>query len=148
MPDTSDYVVRSHWCPWLGIGRDAPRSAGLDWTQYRRLMAQSRKATEYLLGDYYPLTPYSLDPSLWMAWQFDRPEQGRGMIQAFRRDESPYETARFSLHGLEPDARYVISDIDSGQSRKMTGRELTAPGLSVAAPTRPSAVVLFYEKER
>ena len=89
------------------------------------------KRREYLSGDYYPLTPYSLDNSAWMAWQFDRPEQGRGMIQAFRRGESPYESARFSLHGLEPDARYVISNIDSGQSRKMTGRELTAPGLSV-----------------
>jgi alpha-galactosidase len=147
VPDTSDYLVRSQWCPCLGIGRDAPRRPGLDWTEYHRMVAQWHKAADYMLGDYYPLTSYSLDNTAWIAWQFDRPEQGRGMIQAFRRPESLYESARFSLHGLEPDAHYVVSDLDSGKSQKLTGRELAAPGLLITAPTQSSAKVLFYEKQ-
>ena len=31
-------------------------------------------------GDCYPLTSYSLEDSVWMAWQFNRPELGRGMV--------------------------------------------------------------------
>ena len=27
-----------------------------------------------MLGDYYPLTPYSIQPADWIAWQFDRPD--------------------------------------------------------------------------
>ncbi len=110
------------------------------------MVAQWHKAADYMLGDYYPLTSYSLDNTAWIAWQFDRPEQGRGMIQAFRRPESLYESARLSLHGLEPAAHYVVSDLDSGKSQKLTGRELTAPGLLITAPAQSSAMVLFYEK--
>ena len=28
---------------------------------------------DLLLGDFYPLTPYSLAEDVWLAWQFDRP---------------------------------------------------------------------------
>ena len=38
-----------------------------------------------MLGDYYPLTSYSLQPDHWIAWQFNRPETGDGVVQAFRR---------------------------------------------------------------
>ena len=146
--DTTDYVVRSHWCPCLGIGRPEPRRPGLDWTQYRRRMDEWRKATEYMLGDYYPLNSYSLDNATWIAWQFDLPERGRGMIQAYRRSESPYESARFALHGLEPDGRYVVSNLDGGPAQKLTGAELTEHGLLLKAPTRDSAIVMFYEKQQ
>ena len=33
-------------------------------------------------GDYYPLTGYDLGHKVWMAWQFDRPENGDGVVQA------------------------------------------------------------------
>lgn len=50
-----------------------------------------------------------------MAWQFDRPELGEGMVQAFRRTESPYESARFLLRSLEPDGQYTLTDPDLRQ---------------------------------
>ena len=75
-------------------------------TMLRRVLGQWRQYAPYYFGDYYPLTPYSLDPKVWIAWQFDCPEQGEGMVQAFRRAESVYESARFTLRGL--DARRPI----------------------------------------
>ena len=144
--DTNDYVVRSHWCPWLGIGRDRPQREGLDWTEYHRMVGQWRRVCDYMLGDYYPLTPYSLDNTVWMAWQFDRPELGEGMVQVFRRGESPYESARFPLRGLEPDAQYTLTDLDSGRTQQLAGRQLMQEGLVVTIPQRPHAAVLLYEK--
>lgn len=146
--DTDDYVVRSHWCPWLGIGRNEPRKQGLDWTKYHRMVADWRKAAGCFLGDYWPLTSYSLDNSVWMAWQFDRPDLGEGLIQVFRRAESSYESARFKLRGLEPDARYTLTDLDAGRPQQFSGRELGEKGLLVTAPNRPSAVVILYKKVR
>ncbi len=67
--DTSDYVVRSHWCPWLGIGREQPRRAGLDWAEYHRMVDQWRQARDYMLGDFYPLTAYSLDRSAFRSFR-------------------------------------------------------------------------------
>jgi alpha-galactosidase len=142
----SDYVVRSHWCPWLGIGQPEPKKSGQNWTKYHRMVAELRKVMDYFSGDYYPLTPYSLDNAVWMAWQFDRPEIGEGVVQVFCRAESPYESARFRLRGLEPAARYVVTDIDSGKSRELTGGELGGSGLHVTAEKRPRAVVLLYRR--
>jgi len=33
-----------------------------------------------------------------MAWQFDRPEAGEGMVQVFRRADSPFDSAHLKLH--------------------------------------------------
>jgi len=48
---------------------------------------------------------------VWLAWQFDVPEKGEGMVQAFRREQSPYKSVRFPLRGLEADAQYQVSDV-------------------------------------
>ncbi|HNR97730.1 MAG TPA: alpha-galactosidase [Planctomycetota bacterium] len=148
VPDAGDYIVRTHWCPCLGIGRSEPRRAGLDWTEYHRMVAEWRKAAPYLLGDYYPLTPYSLEPGVWAAWQFDRPDLGEGMVQAFRREGSIYESARLRLHGLDSASEYALTDLDSGATRRASGRELLESGLLVEARDRPCARVIFYARLR
>ena len=83
-PQQFVYCVRSHMCPSFCMCVDV-RKGGIDWNLYRRLVGQWRQVADCFLGDYYPLTPYSLGEDCWIAWQFDRPEQGEGMIQAFRR---------------------------------------------------------------
>ena len=39
----------------------------------KKMIAEFHKVEPYLLCDYYPLTPYSLEKTAWMAWQFDEP---------------------------------------------------------------------------
>jgi len=94
------------------------RKPGVDWALVRRIAGQWRRAAPLFLGDFYPLIPYNLDPTLWMAWQFDVPEKGEGMIQAFRRSECIYEVARFRLRGLDPAARYTGHPLDSAIPRR------------------------------
>jgi alpha-galactosidase len=125
------------------LDRGAPQRSSLELS--RRLEEWRRIVPNYW-GDYWPLTPYSLDNKVWMAWQFDRPEAGQGVVQAFRRAESPEESARYRLRGLEPDAQYALTDLDSGPLPRTTGRELMAKGLALTAKDRPSALVVLYEK--
>jgi alpha-galactosidase len=146
VPDTDDYTVRSHWCPCLGIGRNEPRREGLDWTKYLRMVEDWRRVTPYFSGDYYPLTAYSLDPSVWMAWQFDRPDLGEGMVQVFCRVGTIYESARLHLRGLEAGVNYALTDLDSGQTRRIAGKELMETGLLITAPDHPRAPVITYRK--
>jgi alpha-galactosidase len=98
------------------------------------------------LGDYYPLTPYSLENTAWIGWQFDRPDVGRGLVQVFRRSESIYKAADLRLHNLEPDARYRVQNLDSPEIRIMTGQQLMEAGLPIVMNDRPSAIVIQYEK--
>ena len=123
------YSVRSYLSPAFGFCADV-RKPGVDWASVRRIAAHWRRVAPLFLGDYYPLTPYSLDPTLWLAWQFDRPETGEGMVQAFRRDQCIYESARIRFNGLEPAASYLVTDLDSGDAQTVVGRELLEKGLS------------------
>ena len=64
----------------------------------------SSKSGRNYLGDFYPLTDYSLENEVWLAWQYDRPEAGEGLVQAFRRPQSADSIRVFRLRGLEPTA--------------------------------------------
>jgi len=118
----------------------------LDWPLLRKLVAQWREVVPNYFGDFHPLTPFSLRNDAWMAWQFDRPEAGAGIVQAFRRADCIFRAAELRLRGLDPAANYVVTDLDVNQPRQMSGRELTDKGLLVEIPDRPAAVVLKYEK--
>lgn len=143
----SPYLLRSTMVTHFTACFDVRRK-DLDYALIRRVLEQWRRYAPCYFGDYYPLTPYSLDPALWMAWQFDVPEKGEGMVQAFRRSQSVYETARFPLRGLAADDRYVVTNLDTGEQQTLTGRELLEQGLRVSLPVQSSDVVLTYAKVR
>jgi len=139
------YCIRSMLCPHFTGGWDV-RRRDLDYELLRRMIAQWQRVAPYFMGDYYPLTGYSLENDVWMAWQFDRPDLGEGMVQVFRRADSVYEAGRLRLRGLEPDARYRLTDLDAGRSKQMTGLELMEQGLPVALKERPAAVIITYQR--
>ena len=85
---------------------------------------------------------------MWMAWQFDRPDLGAGMVQAFRRDDCPYESARFPLRGLKAESCYEVRDFDRGGTRVVSGQELMESGVGVAIDDRPGAAILTYAKRQ
>ena len=138
------YSVSSYLSPAFGICADV-RKPGVDWPLIRRLAEQWRQVADCFLGDFYPLTSYQLNEELWLAWQFDLPEQRKGMVQVFRRAGSNYESARFKLRSLDPAASYVVTDLDQPAApQEFSGRELLERGLLVNAPEQPSARILTY----
>ncbi|MBN2579074.1 MAG: alpha-galactosidase [Pirellulales bacterium] len=144
---TSDpYWFRSCIFPASRIGWDT-RKTDLDYPLLRRMIDEFRQVEPYLLGDYYPLTPYSLEKNVWIAWQFDAPEKGEGVVQAFRRPDCPEPSITLKLHGLEPDAHYELKNLDQEKSVQATGRELMQTGLTVTAPGKPAALIYTYRRQ-
>lgn len=135
------YSYRSSYMPLFGMGGLDPSNA----ESQKRAYSECRRVGPCMLGDYYPLTAYSLASDQWMAWQFDRPEEGDGVIQAFRRRENPEETQTFKLRGLKPKANYEMENFDGGKEIH-TGRELMRRGLTVTLNQRPSAAVFSYRR--
>jgi alpha-galactosidase len=81
-----------------------------------------------------------------MAWQFDRPDQGEGMVQTFRRKDSTDESITIKLQGLKTNTTYSITNLDELGTHQMTGRELMYTGLKVTCkPT--TAMVFVYKKQ-
>ena len=140
------YAFWSNASSSLGFGIDL-RVPDLDYAALRRLVGQWRQMVTNYYGDFYPLTTWTRDNTVWMAWQFDRPEAGEGMVQVFRRENSFYESARLTLQGLDPGARYTVSNLDEpGAKQEFSGRELGEQGVPLAIHDRPGAVVLVYAR--
>jgi alpha-galactosidase len=143
-PSTS-YVMRSHFRPCYAYGGpnvDRP----FDYETCIRMANQWWQIADDLLGDYYPLTPYSLGEEAWMAWQYDQPEAGRGVVQAFRHSTSPYESARFKLRGLDPSATYELRNFDAEGTTTLPGRELMEAGLLLTLTNSPDSAVISYKR--
>ncbi|MDO8303364.1 MAG: alpha-galactosidase [Sedimentisphaerales bacterium] len=163
----SQNYIMSMWIPYHGTGTKeitpyhfwstmAPhvtpcwdmRDKALDYGKLRTWLKQWRQIGRYYYGDFYPLTPYSLEKDVWIAWQFNSPDGSGGMIQAFRRPDSYTRTAQFSLQGLNADVSYEITDLQTGIKQTFKGSVLTKEGLAVTIQERSGVAVLEYKKLR
>lgn len=145
-PLSDAYTMRSCFTPAYRLGWD-PRNQNINHALLRTTVAQFRLVEKYLLGDFYPLTPYSLVEDTWLGWQFDQPESGEGVVQAFRRHKSFYESARLKLRGLQSSARYAVVNLDRPADRQeYAGSELMEKGLLIGLPTQPGSAVITYRK--
>ncbi|MFN8492633.1 MAG: alpha-galactosidase [Caldilineaceae bacterium] len=137
------YSARSYMCPAFAIALATPKEE-VNWSLYRRTLDDWRRIAPAYWGDYYPLTPYSLDDDQWMAWQFHRPEPGDGMIQAFRRFHNNEQSRVLHLRGLNPVALYIVADLDGKMATQATGAELMEQGLRVEITEKPGAMLITY----
>jgi len=137
------YSARSHLCPSVSVGTHL---ANPDWASLRRQISDHRSVADLFYGDYYPLTPYSRSEEVWMAWEFTRPTQGDGMVQAFRRENSPDAGIDLKLRGLKSDANYEVTDLDSGRKIRSSGKSLMREGLRVAAAAPRTALIITFRE--
>jgi alpha-galactosidase len=122
------------------------RDKNLDYNMARKIIGEWKAVAPCYLGDYYPLTPYSLEKNVWMAWQFDVPESGEGIVQSFRRDDCADAKITLKLQGLEPNATFEVADVDIGATMKVSGKSLMEDGLAVEIKNKPGAAVIRYKK--
>jgi alpha-galactosidase len=124
----------------------ATRDGTFDFAIARKYQADWKRCTKYYAQDYYPLTPYSLDETAWLAWQYVAYDGSGGIVQIFKRSQSPYETARLQMYGLDPDATYVFEDFDGHPEIKCGGRELMELGLPITIEERRVSRILEFRR--
>jgi alpha-galactosidase len=139
------YDFRSNHAPLMMTAWDM-RNRNLDYATIRKLIAEWRQVAPHFLGDFYPLTGYSTAGDVWMVFQFDSFDGAEGIVLAFRRTQSPYESIRVKLRGLKPDVAYSLTNVDVAGSTEMTGRELLEKGISIALKDKLGAAVITYHK--
>jgi alpha-galactosidase len=141
------YENRSTMAPIYGIAWDV-RKEGCDWDLMRRMVKEWRHLSKCMMGDYYPLTPYSLEKNAWIAWQFDLPEKGEGMVEAFRRDDCAEDSRVFKLQGLDLETVYAVENLDAGKTEELTGERLMGDGLRINIADRPGSALIAYQRAR
>jgi alpha-galactosidase len=104
-----------------------------------------KKVRPYFEGDYYPLFDHRADETVWFGYQLHRPDQQRGMLVVFRRSVALTPKRPVSLHGIEYDAQYKITDQDTGETKVMSGSALRT--MVVEIPQASGSKIFFYEKQ-
>jgi alpha-galactosidase len=171
MRPRDNYHFRSGFAPGLSfalfnaagtkdqVGSFIPADFPFDWL--RTQVEQLKRVRPYYYGDYYPLLPCSANTDCvagagdersaafeWAAWQFNRPEEGDGMVQVFRRERSDDAARDLPLRGLDADATYEVTDLDAGVPKTVTGRQLMQKGLHVEVAAEPGAAIILYKRAR
>ena len=112
-------------------------------TWLRNSIEESLKVRPYFSEDFYPLTEVSDKEDVWSAAQFNRPDEGDGIVQVFRRDEAPYTECEFKLRGLDADKTYVFTDADTNETIEQSGGEL----FRVRMPEKHLSKLFFYKEK-
>ena len=72
-----------------------------------------------------------------------RPSDDTGLVVAFRRKDTPEETIRVRLRGLDPARRYELLDEGTGTLVTLRGDAL-ASGLTLKIGQKPGSQLLRY----
>ena len=142
---TDTYAYRSALGSSLVAAWDL-RDQKLDYDRLRKVTAEFQRVSSYYVEDFYPLTEFSLAPNVWLGWQFNRPEQGDGMVQAFRRADNNDPVKTFLLRDLDPQATYHVTNLDDSPRKRISGKDLMRQGLSLEIPDKNGAVVIVYSR--
>jgi alpha-galactosidase len=132
------YIFRSALMSGNPLG-DVPANE-----QGRATVATFHQVRPYFEGDYFPLFEHSINENIWWGYQLDLPQEGRGMVLAFRREQSPYAKNALLLHNIDKKAEYEVFDKDGGTTTRMSGLRLKS--IIVEIPAAPGSRMLFYKR--
>ncbi len=142
-PNVEKYAFRSAHIPWFTFGYDV-RDPKNDYATARECLKEWRETNMYFYGDYFPLTPWSNDLESWIGWEFKDYDKEEGIIQMFRRDNSPVSEMDVRLFDIDPYAVYELISYDGEPTVNINGEELISKGLRVRIPeARGSALIKF-----
>ena len=145
---TDDYSVWSSFggqlcLAWHPLDKDFPTA------QAKRQVDRYKRIRPLLPGDFYPLTPCSLDAS-WIAYQFHRSDLDKGFALVFHRPEKSQnmylsqESFSARLRGLDPENTYSVRFESTGQQQTLRGSALRK-GIELQMPKARTAELITYE---
>lgn len=138
------YNFRSGFNGGISFCEDT-RPEGYPRETLRAAIAEGKRIRKYYFGNLYALTEVNTDPKSWCVLQFHRQEEGDGMIVAFRRPQSPDAQFTCSLHEIDAERDYEVTESSGyapGPAKTMKGAELRALALNVDG--QPGSTLVEY----
>lgn len=141
---TDPYRFRSGFNGGSDVADDLRRDPA-ERARLAEAIVEAKRIRPFWLGDFHPISEVTTDPRAWCVLQYDRPEQGDGIVLGFRRDASPYAAYECALRGIDPAARYSVrtsSSYEQAAPVEMDGAQLVRLTLSIAE--KPGSVLVEY----
>jgi alpha-galactosidase len=108
------------------------------WELAKRVNDEYLAIRKYLSCDFYNHGSSTFDMTSWAIWQYHDKVSGKGIVMAFRRPESPFETAKITLRGIA-DAMLLYKNLDTSECFVGTSE------LNITLPKKKSSVIFKYE---
>jgi alpha-galactosidase len=139
------YVFWSCSSPSLMSGLDI-FAKDTNYALLKDLLKKWRQVAPYYYGDYYPLTVYSTESDVCMAWQFNCPQGGEALVEAFFRQNTNIIGLMIKLRDLDLEAKYQVNLYGSDKNFIMSGKALMDDGLKIYSSAAPSAELYVIKK--
>ncbi len=101
------YTVRSGFNGGLTINMDL-RKSRFRQGRASQSLCRGQKTPSVFPRDFYRLINDGYDPYSWCSYQYNVPEENKGCVFVFRRDNSPYPVAAIGLKSLDPKKKYEV----------------------------------------
>jgi len=141
-----DYSWQSSIGPGGVFGFDAIHPIPAE--RIARFVKRTQDLRPYWLGDFYPIATPAADASHWVGWQLHRPDQQDGVVQLFRRAQSPYTQMQLDLRGIDPAATYTVSQTIGEKTaplQSMPGAQLVH--LIISLDSAPAETIVHYARQ-
>ena len=138
------YLFRSGFNAGIAFSEDV-RPNNYPRDLLKQGIAEGKRIRKYFFGNFYPLVESGVDARGWCVLQYHRPEQGDGMIMAFRREQAPDRTRVCELREINPAASYRVTRYRAYEPEAplvMKGVDLQK--LEIAIGEQPGSVIVEY----
>lgn len=119
-----------------------------DFLWLRSMVEQYNSYRDMMLGDYYLLSigrdrEYN---SVNCVYEYYLPEEGRGYLMAFRPARSRTDRDTYLLKGLDAQAQYKFTVVDTDETFTLSGEQLMTGGLGLSFPVAELSHLILFEK--
>ena len=117
------YVWRASYLPILNVSACWTQKPETDFACIRDGIAEWNTVKDYLLKDFYPLTPWHTEHQRtgWTVWVWHDPETDKGVLQAFRMEDCPDADCTVALPRALQGKALHLTDADTGEKQTVSG---------------------------
>ena len=83
-----------------------------DFKWAKKITDEYRSIRKYFSMDFYNHGSDVFDDTSWAIWQYHDADAESGIIMAFRRSNSPFDTVKIKLNGLSKEKNYTFTNLD------------------------------------
>ena len=111
-----------------------------DFAWAKKITDEYRKIRRFMSMDFYNHGSVVFDNTSWTIWQYNDSETQSGIVMAFRRSESPFDTVNVNLMGVSED-EYIYENIDTDE------KYISDSKLRITLPEKRTSVIICYKRK-
>lgn len=141
------YVWRASYLPAMNVDSQYVQDPDQDFGMLRFGLSEWQRLNPYMLKEMYMLTPWHTekDNFSFTAYSYFDPDAKKGALLAFRQEKCQETTLPITLPYVAEDELCILTDEDSGEILRISGKEMRREGFELYFAQPRTARLLWVE---